>query len=166
MFEETSTSLGDMLIVRGKAPAFATGSQSPQVRYWSVCSDRFDKPTSVVACVADQDATIGSDGYYNVIISPQTPPSGYQTLFNYLSAGADAFGTPIYRQLLSNPLFLQSAKNNKDSLDVSLTMGAYYPETTYCSNSVFSANLSAGAAAVFSACQSSEGSGSVTDTGN
>ena len=166
MFEETSTSLGDMLIVRGKAPAFATGSQSPQVRYWSVCSDRFDKPTSVVACVADQDATIGSDGYYNVIISPQTPPSGYQTLFNYLSAGADAFGTPIYRQLLANPLFLQSAKNNKDSLDVSLTMGAYYPETTYCSNSVFSANLSAGAAAVFSACQSSEGSGSVTDTGN
>jgi len=166
MYEKTNDTLGDMLIIRGQAPSFATAAQSPQVRYWSICSDGAHAPFPVVACLADQDAMISSDGYYNVIISTSTPPSGYQSAFNYLPFGADAFGRPIYRQLLASSSFSQSIANNTLSLDPSSSMGAYYPASTYCSNSVFSANVGAGPAALFSACQSSEGVGTVPDTGD
>ena len=166
MDEKTNDTLGDMLIVRGKAPAFATGSQTPQVRYWSICSDEFHAPHKTVACLADQNAQIDADGYYNVIISVNTPPAGYQSAFDYLPWGADAFGEPIYRQLLANPSFSQSIASSSIVLGPALSMGAYYPGTTYCSNSVFSSNLGAGAAAVFAACQSSEGVGAVPDPGN
>ncbi|MDB5976967.1 MAG: hypothetical protein JWR07_3727 [Nevskia sp.] len=166
MREKTNDTLGDLLIIRGKAPTFATGSSSPQVRYWSVCSDEFHAPRKVVDCLADTDAHIGTDGYYNVIIAPNTPPDGYQAEFDYLPFGADAFGEPIYRQLLANPSFKQSIDNNNASLLPSLTMGDYFPGSTYCSSSVFSTNLSAGAAAVFKACKSSEGTGTVPDMGN
>jgi len=163
---KTNETLGDMLIVRGKAPAFATSGETPQVRYWSICSDEFHAPHKTVACLADKDAQIDVDGYYNVIISVNTPPSGYQSGFDYLPWGADAFGEPIYRQLLSDPSFSQSIANSSILLGPSLSMGAYYPGTTYCSNSVFSSNLSAGPAAVFTACQNSEGTGTVPDTGD
>lgn len=166
MREKTNDTLGDLLIIRGKAPTFATGSSSPQVRYWSVCSDEFHAPRKVVDCLADTDAHIGTDGYYNVIIAPNTPPDGYQAEFDYLPFGADAFGEPIYRQLLADPSFKQSIANNNLALIPSLSMGVYFPASTYCSSSVFSANLSAGAAAVFKACRSSEGTGTVPDTGN
>lgn len=166
MREKTNDTLGDLLIIRGKAPTFATGSSSPQVRYWSVCSDEFHAPRKVVDCLADTDAHIGTDGYYNVIIAPNTPPDGYQAEFDYLPFGADAFGEPIYRQLLADPSFKQSIANNNLALIPSLSMGVYFPASTYCSSSVFSSNLSAGAAAVFKACRSSEGTGTVPDTGN
>ena len=166
MDEKTNDTLGDMLIIRGKAPAFATSGQTPQVRYWSVCSDEFHKPRRVVQCLADKDAHIGADGYYNVIISTNTPPSGYQSEFDYLPFGADAFGEPIYRQLLADPSFKQSIDNSSIVLGPKLTMGQYYPDSTYCSNSVFSSNLGAGAAAVFSACKSSQGTGTVPDPGS
>ena len=166
MYEKINDTLGDMLIIRGQAPSVANGAQSPQVRYWSICSDGAHAPYPVVACLADQDAMIGSDGYYNVIISTNTPPSGYQSAFNYLPFGAAAFGRPIYRQLLASSSFSLSIAANDLSLDPASSMGAYYPGSTYCSNSVFSANVGAGAAAAFSACQSSEGIGTVPDTGD
>jgi hypothetical protein len=162
---KTNQTLGDLLIFRGKAPAFATGGQTPQVRYWSICSDEFHAPRRVVQCLADKDARIGSDGYYNVIVAPNTPPAGYETVYDYLPWGGDAFGEPIYRQLLADPGFSQSIDNNNLSLDPSLTMGAYYPDSTYCSSSVFSTNLGAGPAAVFKACKASEGVGTVPDPG-
>lgn len=165
MYEESNSTLGDMLILRGKAPTPAVGGGTPQVRYWSICSDGYHKPYPVVQCLDDQQALIDSGGYYNVIIAVNTPPSGYNGSFNYLPWGNDEFGEPIYRQLLADAGFSQSIKANKLSPAPSLTMGAYYPQSTYCSNSVFSANLAAGTAAVFSACQSSEGTGSVVDPG-
>ena len=165
MFEKTNDTLGDMLIIRGKAPAFATSGQTPQVRYWSVCSDEFHKPRKAVQCLADKDAHIGADGFYNVIISNSTPPAGYQAEFDYLPFGADAFGEPIYRQLLADPSFKQSVDNSSIVLGPKLTMGDYYPDSAYCSNSVFSTNLGAGAAAVFAACQKSQGTGTVPDPG-
>lgn len=166
MNEKTNDTLGDMLIIRGKAPTFASSSTSPQVRYWSICSDEFHAPRRVVDCMPDKDAIIGADGYYNVIIAVNTPPSGYQAQFNYLPWGADAFGEPIYRQLLASPSFSQSINNNGLSVLPSLTMGVYYPDSTYCTNSTFSSNLAAGAAAVFSACKSGQGVGTVADPGH
>lgn len=165
MYVESNTTLGDMLILRGKAPLHATGPGTPQVRYWSICSDTYHKPYAVVQCVDDQQAILDSDGYYNVIISPNTPPSGYSSAYNYLAWGDDEFGEPIYRQLLADSSFTQSIKANKLSPLPAVTMGDYYPEATYCSDSVFSANLASGTSAVFSACQSNEGTGSVADPG-
>jgi len=166
MREKTNATLGDLLLVRGKAPAFAGSGQTPQVRYWSVCSDGAHKPYPAVECLVDQDAHIGADGYYNVVISTDTPPAGYQSQFDYLPFGADAFGQPIYRQLLAAPSFSQSIDNSSILLGPKLTMGDYYPDTAYCSSSVFSSNLAAGAAAVFAACKSSQGVGIVPDLGN
>lgn len=165
MFEKTNDTLGDMLIIRGKAPAFATSGQSAQVRYWSVCSDEFHKPRKAVECLADKDAKIGADGFYNVIIANNTPPAGFDAEFNYLPFGADAFGEPIYRQLLADPSFKQSVDNTTVLLGAKATMGDYYPDSTYCTDSVFSTNLGAGAAAVFAACQKNQGTGSVPDPG-
>ena len=165
MYVESNSTLGDMLILRGQAPLFATGPGTPQVRYWSVCSDTYHKPFAVVQCVDDQQAILDSGGYFNVIVSVNTPPSGYASSFNYLPWGSDEFGEPIYRQLLADSSFTQSIKANKLSLLPSLTMGNYYPQSTYCQDSVFSANVAAGPAAVFSACKSSEGTGTVIDPG-
>jgi hypothetical protein len=165
MYEQANTTLGDMLLVRGKAPAFATGPGTPQVRYWSVCSDESDTPYRTVQCLADQDVQLDSSGYYNIVIDTNTPPSGYSASFDYLPWGSDAFGRPIYRQVLAAPGYTQ-AINSSSLLPASTTMGAYYPQTTYCSNSVFSSNLAAGAAAVFNACQASQGTGTVPDTGS
>ncbi len=165
MREKTNDTLGDLLLFRAKAPASTISATAPQVRYWSLCSDEFHAPHRAVSCLADQDAKLGADGYYNIIIAPSTPPAGYEAEFNYLPWGADAFGEPIYRQLLANPSFSQSIDNNALSPLPSVTMGAYFPDNTYCSSSVFSANLSAGAAAVFAACKAAEGTGSVADPG-
>jgi hypothetical protein len=165
MREKTNDTLGDLLLFRGKAPASTISNTTPQVRYWSLCSDEFHAPHRAVSCLADQDAKLGADGYYNIIMAPATPPAGYEAEFNYLPWGADAFGEPIYRQLLADPSFSQSIDNNALSPLPSLTMGAYFPDNTYCSSSVFSANLSAGAAAVFAACKAAEGTGSVADPG-
>lgn len=162
---KTNTTLGTILLVRGKAPAFAGSGQTAQLRYWSVCSDE-SHSTKVVDCVADQDATLDADGDYNVIIDTVTPPSGYATAFNYLPWGSDAFGRPIVRQLLADASFKQSIANNQDALLPAEAMGDYYPATTYCTAEVFSANLAAGPAAVFTACQNSQGTGVVADPGN
>jgi len=163
MREKTNDTLGELLLFRGKAPASTISGTTPQVRYWSLCSDEFHAPHRAVSCLADQDAKLGTDGYYNVIIATSTPPAGYDTEFNYLPWGADAFGEPIYRQLLADPSFSQSIDNS--GLAPALTMGAYFPDSAYCSRSVFSANLSAGASAVFAACKAAQGAGSVADPG-
>jgi hypothetical protein len=165
MYVESNSTLGDMLILRGKAPVPGVGTGTPQVRYWSICSDTYHKPYAVVQCMDDQEAQLDSGGYYNVIVSVNTPPSGYGSSFNYLPWGKDEFGEPIYRQLLADSSFTQSIKANKLSPLPSLTMGEYYPQATYCSNSVFSSNLASGPSAVFSACKSSEGTGTVADPG-
>ncbi|MDR3414937.1 MAG: hypothetical protein P4L83_02020 [Nevskia sp.] len=158
---KTNTSLGELFLIRGQAPGFGGGASTPQVRYWSICSDEL-RSTEVVQCLADRDATLDADGYYNVIIAT-TAPSGYGTAFEYLPWGTQPFGRPIYRQLLADPGFKQSIDNSSSAVDPKTAMGTYYPQTTYCSRSVFSANLAAGTAAVFKACQSSEGVGSVPD---
>jgi hypothetical protein len=165
MYEQDNDTLGDLLLVRGKAPAYATGPGTPQVRYWSVCSDESDTPYRTVQCLADYQAQLDADGYYNIVIAPNAPPSGYAASYDYLPWGGSAFGRPIYRQVLAATDFSQSIAD-VSVLPASVSMGDYYPQTTYCSNSVFSANLAAGTAAVFSACQASEGTGSVPDTGS
>lgn len=163
MYEQANDTLGNLLLVRGKAPAYATGPGTAQVRYWSVCSDESDSPYETVQCLADQDALLDADGYYNIVIATDTPPAGYSGSFNYLPWGGDAFGRPIYRQVLAAPDFSQSIAK-ATPLAASSSMGDYYPQTAYCSNDVFSSNLAAGTAAVFSACQASQGTGSVPDT--
>ncbi|HZR34425.1 MAG TPA: hypothetical protein VFA75_03540 [Nevskia sp.] len=165
MREKTNDTLGDLLLFRARAPASAIGGAAPQVRYWSLCSDEFHAPHRAVSCLADQDARLGADGYYNVVMAPSAPPAGYEAEFNYLPWGADAFGEPIYRQLLADPAFSQSIDSNALSPLPSVTMGAYFPDNTYCSSSVFAANLSAGAAAVFAACKAAQGIGAVVDPG-
>lgn len=165
MYEQANDTLGNLLLVRGKAPAYATGPGIAQVRYWSVCSDESDAPYQTVQCLADQDALLDANGYYNIVIAPSTPPTGYSASFNYLPWGGEAFGRPIYRQVLPASAFSQSIAN-APLLSASTSMGDYYPQTAYCSDSVFSANLAAGTAAVFSACQASQGTGTVPDTGS
>ena len=161
---KTNTGLGTILLVRGRAPAFAGSGQAAQVRYWSVCSDE-SHSTRVVDCVADQDAKIDADGDYNVVIATATPPAGYAASFNYMAWGPDAFGRPIVRQLLADPSFKQSIDANQDALLPAVAMGAYFPDTAYCTADVFSANLAAGPAAVFDACKKAQGVGVVPDTG-
>ncbi|MDB5976335.1 MAG: Uncharacterized protein JWR07_3095 [Nevskia sp.] len=165
MYLKSNNSLGDMMIVRGKAPAYSGSGQTAQVRYWSICSDEFPAPHRVVACLADQEALIGADGYYNVIIADKAPAAGYQSEFDYLPWGQTAFGAPIYRQLLAAPTFTRSISGSNSSLDPGTAQGDYFPQTTYCSSAVFAANLGAGSAAVFNACKNTQGIGLVPDLG-
>ena len=153
----------DLLLLK-PATYMNRSGQAAQVRYWSVCSDE-SHSTRVVDCVADQDAKIDADGDYNVVIATATPPAGYAASFNYMAWGPDAFGRPIVRQLLADPSFKQSIDANQDALLPAVAMGAYFPDTAYCTADVFSANLAAGPAAVFDACKKAQGVGVVPDTG-
>lgn len=160
LYVKTNTSLGELLVVRGKAPSYTTqpsGPADPQVRYWSLCQYGFNSQ-KVVGCGADRTAVLDAMGYYTFVISPDAlrPPLATTARgFKWMSWGPEAGGDVILRYLLENPAFDQSIDKVPLLQAPTRTMGEYAPLATYCSRAVFNAAAAAGPEMTFASCLAS-----------
>ncbi len=160
MYAELSQTAGDLVLMRVRAPSFATqpgAGSDPQLRHWSLCENAMVS-AETYSCVEDQDAVIDSGGFFNVVIavaSKRPPNATAQHGFNWLAYGTTNVGFPIFRHMLPSPDFTQSAFNVPAGATPQNIMGDYFPVATYCSNAVFAAHTQAGQtpAQVFAGCQ-------------
>ncbi|WP_293001089.1 hypothetical protein [Nevskia sp.] len=150
----------DLVLVRFRAPSYPAfgGAALPDVRYWSLCQNRQALQT-VLACVADREATIDGDGFFHAVIgSIHGRPLGADARngFAFLpNAGLIDNGFLIYRQILSRPDFagaITRVPADRAPIDV---LGDYTPQGTTCPPALFVARTLAGdsPAQVFAACR-------------
>jgi hypothetical protein len=151
IYAQLSQTLGDLVLMRAKAPTFATGPGSgsdPQLRHWSVCQNAYIT-VETYQCIEDTDMVLDSDGFFNVVISVQAKkPANADSAhkFNWLTYGTDREAAPILRHMLASPNFTQSAfaVPSGDAANAPAIMGDYFPVSTYCAASVFQAHTAAG----------------------
>ena len=163
LYADFSQTAADLFLMRARAPSFATQSGAgadPQLRHWSICQNS-SSTYETYACIEDQDAAIGSDGYFNIVVSVPTkkPPNATHSYgYDWLTYGTTNDGRLIFRYMLPSPDFTQSAFNVPNGGNAPAIMGDYFPETTYCANTVFARHTQAGEspAQVFKACVAGE----------
>lgn len=163
IYAQLSQTLGDLILVRLRAPTYATGpgaGSDPQVRHWSFCENAM-LSAETYSCIEDQDAVLDSGHFFNVVVSvasKQPPNANAQHGFNWIAYGTTDVGFPIFRHMLPSPNFKQSAFNVPSGAAPQSTMGDYFPVATYCSSAVFAAHTQAGEtpARVFADCQAGQ----------
>ncbi|MFC9789512.1 hypothetical protein [Rhodococcus sp. NPDC127528] len=142
---------GRIVVVRGRAPTFpdTRAGASPtepgeQVRYWSMCQNDQVSPYPVVACAADFQTRVDSAGNYTyVVAAPADVPVTATTdpTVTVLLWGSTQVPKKVLfmRHMLPSAQFYpQSVQASQDQhIDPATSMGAYYPEATYCSTSTF-----------------------------
>jgi len=152
-----SRNQGGLFIVRGKAPRFVDGGAGePQLRYWSLCQNEFFTQR-VFGCVADHEARLDADGYYNVVVSDGAdrpaaaqPAQGY----DWLPWGPFYDAEVIVRHMLPAADFPQAFHRIPRGTDPVSVAGDYFPVATYCDSQVFERAARAGPpATVFAACR-------------
>jgi hypothetical protein len=79
-FSNLSRRLGDVVILRFRAPTFVKNAggvklmeAGPDVRYWSVCLGGL-RETNTIACATDVDVKIDQEGFASVAILPADDP--------------------------------------------------------------------------------------------
>ena len=163
IYAELSQTAGDLVLMRVRAPSFATqpgAGSDPQLRHWSLCENAM-LSAETYSCVEDSDATLDSGGFFNVVIAVASKRPANATArygFNWLAYGTTNVGFPIFRHMLPSPNFKQSAFSVPAGVSAQSVMGDYFPVATYCSNAVFAAHTQAGdtPAQVFAACQAGQ----------
>lgn len=153
--------LGELVLMRGLAPSHTDqdgAPLTPDVRFWSICANRFENQL-VDGCTTDRDTPLDADGYYNVVISPESlRPDEANTQQGY--AWLPLNGAPellIYRMMLSADSFSESIDNVEEGTDPAATMGEYFPQITYCDRDTFDANAALTPAQLFAVCSASAG---------
>ena len=135
---------GRVAVLRGTAPSTpetARGSEPPQVRYWSVCTDEYRKPYPVSACLADRDVVLDATGTFTIVIStPQDRPSSATRAagVTWLAWGStNVDNLVLVRQMLAAPTFAEAAARVAPGHLASSTMGRYAPVGAYCTKHAF-----------------------------
>ncbi|MFC7894127.1 hypothetical protein [Streptomyces sp. NPDC057381] len=149
---------GQVLVVRGKAPAGTTGDRArpwpdpkAQVRYWSMCDNLWWGPGEVVAnpmpdgtvdtgCRTDSDTRLAADGTYTYVVGREEQRAAVESVpgvtFLPLSAA-----TPndkhllILRNMLADPGFAEAIQRvpvGSGPARTAEVMGDHYPRTAYC----------------------------------
>ncbi|MFI7387219.1 hypothetical protein [Streptomyces sp. NPDC049813] len=157
---------GDVLVVRGKAPASTTGHRArpwpdpaAQVRYWSMCDNLWWGPGEVVAnplpdgtvdpgCRTDSDTHVAADGTYTYVVGTEQQRAAITripgaTFVPLSSATPTDKHVLILRNMLAAPGFaeaVQRVPTGSDAARTEAVMGAYYPRATYCSLSLLAAS--------------------------
>ncbi|WP_367046204.1 hypothetical protein [Streptomyces sp. Je 1-332] len=157
---------GQVLIVRGKAPASTTGDRArpwpdpkAQVRYWSMCNNLWWGPGEVVAnplpdgtvdpgCRTDTDTRLSADGTYTYVVGTEAQRATIDAVpgvtFVPLSAATPtAKHVLILRNMLAATGFaeaIQQVPTGSDSGRTAQVMGDYYPRTGYCVLATLSAS--------------------------
>ncbi|MGH7822451.1 MAG: hypothetical protein ACREQ9_22040, partial [Candidatus Binatia bacterium] len=155
---------GELFVVRAKAPTFVGDARlapgaSPELRYWSFCTNDF--PTQrFVSCLTDHQAELGHDGWFTIVVSdagdrPASVTGGSGV--NWLPwGGVYPDSLVIYRHMLPAPDFDGAIQNVGYYDDIEAVMGDYALRATYCDAATIDAALAASPAdagrAVFDAC--------------
>ncbi|MBA4286625.1 MAG: hypothetical protein C0434_13950 [Xanthomonadaceae bacterium] len=159
----SSLNHGDIVVIRTlpfrapPLPPLLRSDGEPDVRYASLC--HYGLGTSaVVSCVADRDAVAQADGYEVHVISTNASRPRAATRaagVNWQRWGDTRSELIVIRQILSRPGFAGDylrAINNPQA-PLSLTLGRFAPEITYCRRAVFDANAASGSRALIDACR-------------
>jgi hypothetical protein len=159
VYATTSWKPGRLALVRGLAPAFPnTPSQGlypeQQLRYWSMCTNLLVTPAPVVECARDTETDLDTQGRYLYVIgAEQDHPTDASiardsgTWLKWFGPIGEALpdelkpnGNLILRNMLPAASFTNAVQNipvTQSNAAARATMGAYYPEATYCERSVF-----------------------------
>lgn len=135
---------GRVAVIRAKAPTFpntragASPAQSGvQLRYWSMCQNDKVTPYPVVACAADFQTRIDSQGYYTyVVAAPQDMAQTNDPALTVIPWGSTTVPVKVVflRYMLPSaafyPMTVQASQAQHS--DPATTMGPYYPRATYC----------------------------------
>ncbi|TQF68470.1 hypothetical protein FK531_14625 [Rhodococcus spelaei] len=142
---------GRIVVVRGHAPTFPdTRAGAPptepaaQVRYWSMCQNDQVSPYPVVACAADFQTRLDAAGDYTYVVAAPADLPARATAdptVTVLPWGSTTVAKKVLflRHMLPSAQFYpQSVQASQDQhSDPATSMGAYYPEATYCSTATF-----------------------------
>jgi hypothetical protein len=159
VYATTSWKPGRLALVRGLAPAFPnTPSQGlypeQQLRYWSMCTNLLVTPAPVVECARDENTDLDAQGRYLYVVgADQDQPTDASiaresgTWLKWFGPIGEALpdamkptGNLILRNMLPAASFTNAVQNipvTQSNAAARATMGAYYPEATYCERSVF-----------------------------
>jgi hypothetical protein len=159
VYATTSWKPGRLAIVRGLAPSYPDTPGQPlypeqQLRYWSMCTNLLVTPAPVVECARDNVTALDAQGYYTYVIgADQDQPSAAAiardnaTWLKWFGPIGEALpdelkpnGNLILRNMLPDASFgnaVQNIPTTQSNAAARATMGAYYPEATYCDRSVF-----------------------------
>jgi hypothetical protein len=148
----------DVVVVTGKAPAFAPGSHpSPwpapaeDVRYWSMCLGVLIRLVPLVAnklpggetdygCRADEATTLNAAGYYTYVIGSESQRAAISrvpgvTFLPFSTARPAGPYLLALRYLLVSPSFTHSPQGVTQADDpaaAAAVMGPYYPRAAVC----------------------------------
>jgi hypothetical protein len=148
----------DVVVVTGKAPAFAPGSHpSPwpapgeDVRYWSMCIGVLIRLVPIVAnelpgggtdygCRADEATRLNAAGYYTYVIGSESQRAAISrvpgvTFLPFSTARPDGPYLLALRYLLVSPSFPHSAQGVTQASDpaaAAAVMGPYDPRAAVC----------------------------------
>jgi hypothetical protein len=150
---------GDVLVIRGKAPA-TPGSSQPtpwpapgdDLRYWSICDDLRPSPTPVVVnrlpaagtvdegCRQDSQVTLDQHGYYTILVGTETQRASIEripdaTFLPFSAADPTKVHKLNMRSMLPNPTFpyaIQNVPADGKPASAATAMGPYYPRTAFC----------------------------------
>lgn len=127
VFAPTSRGVGEVLVLRGRAP-------SPgQLRYWSFCQY---EPASqrVIACRRDDHVKVGPRGFYRIVVSTaESRPRNARRAcgVTWLPWGPQPQGLLIYRHMLPVPSFRQAIQRVGEPGNEKQALGAFYPRGRY-----------------------------------
>ncbi|WP_121704645.1 hypothetical protein [Streptomyces sp. E5N298] len=149
---------GQVLVVRGKAPAGTTGDRArpwpdpnARVRYWSMCDNLWWGPGEVVAnpmpdgtvntgCRTDSDTRLTADGTYTYVVGTEQQRTTVESVpgvtFLPLSAATPTDKhLSILRNMLADPGFaeaIQQVPVGSGPARTGEVMGDHYPRAAYC----------------------------------
>jgi hypothetical protein len=156
-----------VLLMRAMGATHTPGTTAEQwqpsmvdLRYWSMCSNVYRPPYSVVSiqepggetilgCAADLDTALDSTGYYTYVVSSvEDRPSNavlndnYATWLPFSATQPHARHLMILRNMLGDDFSnsVQNCAQGTDSTAIAeceASMGAYYPQTATCPAATF-----------------------------
>ena len=170
VYATTTWKPGRVILVRGLAPTYPDTPDQPlypqqQLRYWSMCTNLLISPAPVVDCAHDSQTALDAQGRYLYVISADGDrPSDaaiardhgtwlpwFGPIAEALPAADRPTGNLILRNMLPEQSFtnaVQDITESQSNAAARATMGAYYPEATYCDRSVFEAYGATGCFAI------------------
>lgn len=153
---------GQVVLVRAKAPRtpalVAPGtepqpwpSKKYQLQYYSLCNNLYREPWPVIindkrrgaqdlGCRADNATNLDKRGRFTYVVGPQSKKRAIShwstaTFVPYSQTEPRLREVLIFRNMLANPNFQQSAMNapqNMNAQDAAAVMGQYYPHAKTC----------------------------------
>jgi hypothetical protein len=149
---------GDVVVIRGKAPAFSRGSHPSRwpapgvdMRYWSMCDYLAAPPTPLVindlpggkmdyGCRHDGQTALGRHGYYTYVVGAEAQRAAIgrihgATFLPFSTAQPAAEHVLLLRNMVVRRGFSEAIQNvppDGNPASAARVMGGYYPRAAVC----------------------------------